>query len=816
MILRPTTLWRLAAFGLWAASLAAPAARATVFGTDDRVGVADTSAMPNSAVVHLMFATEFGTSTCSGAMVGPNIVLTAGNCIHSGTRAGRTYGNFRVIPGRNGAAGPWGACGALKAVTMTGWTEAETLQDAREYNLGALILDCDIGLESGWFRMDRGSGIAVGDAIRLIGYAADKVPALSQWESPGTVTGLADGMVFYRNDTFGGASGAPIMAARDPATIVAIHTSGAHGEPPYAENNSGLRMTETRQATIRAWIEEAGRLRNADAKQAVLEERARAEAAWARIEGDSSVVALEDFLLRHPGSRFAETARKRISELEDATFIRRKIAGSRIEPISVFGAGTALRRMAAPVGLLRVAFAGVERELTCTAFLVGRAHALTSLSCLQGPGDRRPESATLVLNRTDARSGGDEATFAVDVTPAEADDALGYALLRVAGAPGETWGSLPLSDNAPQPGEALTVVHHPGGIEQYVTRGRCRSALTGRDPAPDTFAHTCDTLIGSAGAPIFAEGGMGAVAGLHLSGFEPLDDGDPPNGAVSMRAILERSEVLGGVASAAIPRGQAPDAPTGDAEDRFWAIIGGKDDPDLLRAYLRDFPDGRYRTEAEQRLRDLEILNARLDPEPSDLGETVSSGPVSVRAATVFIECDAGGDRRRGAGVIIGGDGRVLTALHIEPDQDYECWAALGSSAARPDRRLAWRKAFRDADTVMLQLVEPFEEAGAVSYVALADDHLLGEAVSYGFPRTGGKINARLGRISDTFEHGIGFIEIDGLKTEGMAGAPVVLGTNGPLIGLVVGREFGADRRPIYMGVISAKVLSGEFGLSRR
>ncbi len=101
-------------------------------GSDNRKPVNDTTAFPARAIVQILFEDRGGRQLlCSGTMVSVDTVLTAAHCVHSGTVSGQPYRNFRITPGRNAGAAPFGRCKARTAFVLSGWTTAASADESR-------------------------------------------------------------------------------------------------------------------------------------------------------------------------------------------------------------------------------------------------------------------------------------------------------------------------------------------------------------------------------------------------------------------------------------------------------------------------------------------------------------------------------------------------------------------------------------------------------------------------------------------------------------------------------------------------------------
>lgn len=224
----------------------------SVIGKDKRKAILDTTQYPNSAVVQFYFEvpSEEGFFGCSGAMISESVLLTAGHCVMS---AGRWHRNFVIYPGRNAAVAPFGSCKIKRVFALAGWGRPISDVDASDHDLGAIQLDCDVGLRTGWF------GVGIFEEERspstsLLGYPCDLTPAGRQYVSKDKVRGQTDHRVYYKNDTFGCQSGAPVFVGKEDATVRLIHTQGAPDSGNWRKHNSGVKITQEKLDVLHAWI----------------------------------------------------------------------------------------------------------------------------------------------------------------------------------------------------------------------------------------------------------------------------------------------------------------------------------------------------------------------------------------------------------------------------------------------------------------------------------------------------------------------------------------------------------------------------------
>jgi glutamyl endopeptidase len=224
---------------------------------DDRTRVDPTTTFPVSAIVQLVRNNGTSTFGCSGWMIGPSIVATAGHCVHPGGGQNGGGGNgfyprehFEIIPGRNFPSRPYGTCLATQLLSVTGWTQ----DGNREYDYGAIRLDCTAGNSTGWWGFWWQGATLTGTATTVSGYPCDRTFG-EQWRHAGkTVVTTQDRRIFYENDTAPCQSGSPVYQNRASGSAfcagwctMGIHTTGG------TTANGGTRITESVFNNLIAW-----------------------------------------------------------------------------------------------------------------------------------------------------------------------------------------------------------------------------------------------------------------------------------------------------------------------------------------------------------------------------------------------------------------------------------------------------------------------------------------------------------------------------------------------------------------------------------
>lgn len=212
-----------------------------IIGTDDRIKITNTKVFPWTAVVRIEGNfTEGQTFRCSGWMLGPSTVVTAGHCVYSRSEQKFAY-NVTIIPGNNGEdpnSIPFGTCATLTSKVLSPWFNDGDIG----YDYGVYELACRVGEVTGnlGFRTTAGTGIGIFEAV--VGYPGDK-DGETMWSGGGFITSSNDLSFYYDNDMMGGQSGGPVWVTDPNCNHCAIAVNANEFDPPAM--NQGARINQT-------------------------------------------------------------------------------------------------------------------------------------------------------------------------------------------------------------------------------------------------------------------------------------------------------------------------------------------------------------------------------------------------------------------------------------------------------------------------------------------------------------------------------------------------------------------------------------------
>jgi V8-like Glu-specific endopeptidase len=169
---------------------------------------------PSRATGKLWFQQPGSTGwwVCSGSMIKPGIVLTAGHCVSSGS--GAWYSSFQFVPGYRSGAAPYG--------TWTSWASATTTSEWFSGGGGvpnggdyALIVfnknssGYRIGDYTGWFGWQYPS--VVGKEVTVLGYPVNLDSGLINHRVDAQATSGSSNTGLWGSDMTGGSSGGGVV-----------------------------------------------------------------------------------------------------------------------------------------------------------------------------------------------------------------------------------------------------------------------------------------------------------------------------------------------------------------------------------------------------------------------------------------------------------------------------------------------------------------------------------------------------------------------------------------------------------------------------
>ncbi|MGE5597036.1 MAG: trypsin-like serine peptidase [Hyphomicrobiales bacterium] len=201
---------------------------ATVFGTDDRIPIADTTEAPWRSIAHLIAIDYFGDLLweCTGSMLNFNVVLTAAHCVVDDF--GYPVFSVMVIPGETPYGEPFGIGFGSHFSVPVGWGENAGpefdfalihLDDAPFSNFAAPYLTVAAVSDDYFYDLDT--------VIATAGYPGDK-PLGSMWFTAAFAYYVDPALIYSQMDAYPGQSGSPIYTVntrRDEVFAVGVFST---------------------------------------------------------------------------------------------------------------------------------------------------------------------------------------------------------------------------------------------------------------------------------------------------------------------------------------------------------------------------------------------------------------------------------------------------------------------------------------------------------------------------------------------------------------------------------------------------------------
>jgi V8-like Glu-specific endopeptidase len=177
----------------------------------------------------------------TGWFVGAKLVITAGHCVFD--RTSKSRAEITVIPACALEIHPYGTFQAADVAWIEEW--ANSASD--DLDLGAILLDDDVGTKVGSFGVHVASDADLGGAsLRMSGYPRSRTDG-SQWSLDSTTLDFTGHSIDFRGAVSGGDSGSPVWLTETGQVVGVMARESAVGI------GTAVRITDTLLNVIKNW-----------------------------------------------------------------------------------------------------------------------------------------------------------------------------------------------------------------------------------------------------------------------------------------------------------------------------------------------------------------------------------------------------------------------------------------------------------------------------------------------------------------------------------------------------------------------------------
>lgn len=203
----------------------------TIFGSDDRIKVTDTSSTPHSAIAHLTGNLN-GSYQGTAWMISANAAVTAAHCVYDHA-SGSYMQNGKVYPGKKGGflfSNPYGSAKIKEIHISPNYIQSGSTSSRNDW--AVIVLDENIGNKCGYLGFKFVPRSMTGMSVTVCGYPEEDKNY--QYKMTGNISDCDDHFILFNMDTSHGQSGGPIY--NESNEVVGINIAGG------TSHNIGIRI----------------------------------------------------------------------------------------------------------------------------------------------------------------------------------------------------------------------------------------------------------------------------------------------------------------------------------------------------------------------------------------------------------------------------------------------------------------------------------------------------------------------------------------------------------------------------------------------